>query len=47
MSEANNLERMLRNLDPELHAGNFVFATVPQMPTGVEPVVALLHAVQP
>lgn len=41
MPEANNLERVLRNLDPELRPGRFVFATVPQLPTGVEPIATV------
>ena len=43
MSEANNLQRVLRNLDPELRPGRFVFATVPQMPKGVEPVATIIE----
>jgi uncharacterized protein len=43
VSEANNLQRLLRNLDPELRPGRFVFTTVPHTPKGVEPVMTVIE----
>jgi hypothetical protein len=43
VTQADNLQRVLRNLDPQLRPGRFVFATVGQMPNGVEPVATVIE----
>lgn len=44
VSGETDLERLLAGLDPVLHEGTYVFATVEEMPSGVDPVLTFTEA---